>query len=59
MPAVSERQRRFMGADLGRLKRGVKTVTGMNRTQLSDFARTKLKKHAAKAAGQRKALEGM
>lgn len=58
-PAVSERQRRFMGAELGRLRRGQKGVTGMNRTQLADFARTKLKKHAAKAAGQRKALEGL
>jgi hypothetical protein len=39
MPAESERQRRFMGADLGRLERGEKTQTGMSRTQLRDFAR--------------------
>ena len=59
MPATSARQRRFMGAELGRLRRGEKGVTGMNRTQVADFARNKLKKHSAKAAGQRKALEEM
>ena len=38
MPAVSEKQRRFMGAELGRLRAGKKTRTGMSEQQLSDFA---------------------
>lgn len=40
MPSVSERQRRFMGAELGRLARGRKTKTGMSETQLREFARS-------------------
>lgn len=39
MPAVSEKQRRFMGAELGRLRSGQKTRTGMSEEQLRDFAR--------------------
>jgi hypothetical protein len=39
MPAVSENQRRFMGMELGRLRRGEKTETGMSEDQLRDFAR--------------------
>ena len=39
MPAESEKQRRFMGADLGRLRAGQPTRTGMNEGQLRDFAR--------------------
>lgn len=39
MPAESEKQRRFMGADLGRLRAGKSTQTGMNEGQLRDFAR--------------------
>ena len=38
MPAVSKKQRRFMGADLARLEAGKKTKTGMSKSQLSDFA---------------------
>ena len=38
MPAKSEKQRRFMGAELGRLRSGKKTRTGMNKDQLGDFA---------------------
>ena len=38
-PAVSERQCRFMCADLGRLRSGRKTVTGMRESQLRDFCR--------------------
>ena len=38
MPAVSEKQRRFMGAELGRLRTGNKTRTGMAESQLEDFA---------------------
>lgn len=39
MPAESERQRKFMGAELGRLRAGKKTTTGMSERQLRDFAR--------------------
>lgn len=39
MPAYSERQRRYMGADLARAERGERTETGMSKEQLRDFAR--------------------
>lgn len=39
MPATSEKQRRFMGADLARAEAGQKTRTGMSVDQLKDFAR--------------------
>lgn len=38
MPAVSEKQRRFMGAELARKRAGEKTRTGMSESQLEDFA---------------------
>ena len=38
MPAVSEKQRRFMGAELARKRAGKKTQTGMAESQLRDFA---------------------
>lgn len=38
-PAYTERQRRFMGAELGRKRRGQRTVTGMTEKQLIDFAK--------------------
>lgn len=38
MPAVSEKQRRFMGAELSRKRAGKKTKTGMSTKQLRDFA---------------------
>lgn len=41
MPAVSEKQRRFMGAKLGRHRAGKKTKTGMSEAQLRDFAKKK------------------
>lgn len=44
MPAVSEKQRRFMGAELARLRAGKKTQTGMSEQQLRDFAKKKKKK---------------
>jgi len=40
-PAVSERQRRFMCAELGRKRAGKKTQTGMTDRQLRDFCRKK------------------
>lgn len=48
MPAVSERQRKFMGAELARKRAGKKTQTGMTESQLRDFAKKgkgKKKKH--------------
>lgn len=37
-PAVSEKQRRFMGAELARKRAGKKTRTGMTEKQLEEFA---------------------
>ena len=37
MPAKSEKQRRFMGAELGRLRSGKKTKTSMSEEQLGEF----------------------
>jgi hypothetical protein len=39
MPAKSERQRKFMGAELARARAGKKTETGMSQSQLKDFAK--------------------
>ena len=38
MPAVSTKQRRFMGADLARKRAGKKTRTGMSEDQFEDYA---------------------
>jgi hypothetical protein len=38
MPAKSEKQRKFMGAELERKREGKKTKTGMSEKQLEDFA---------------------
>jgi len=38
MPAVSEKQRKFMGAELNRKRAGKKTKTGMSESKLSEFA---------------------
>lgn len=47
MPSVSSKQRRFMGAELGRKRAGKKTKTGMSDAQLSEFASKPKKKKAA------------
>jgi hypothetical protein len=39
MPAKSEKQRKFMGAELERKREGKKTQTGMSEKQLEDYAR--------------------
>jgi len=39
MPAKTERQRRFMGAELSRARHGQKTKTGMSQTKLKHFAK--------------------
>ena len=38
MPATSEKQRRFMGAELARKRAGRKTRTGMSEAKLKEFA---------------------
>jgi len=38
MPSSTEKQRKFMGAELARKRKGKKTKTGMKESQLSDFA---------------------
>ena len=44
MPAKTEKQRKFMGAELARKRAGKKTKTGMSESQLEDFAETGKKK---------------
>jgi hypothetical protein len=39
MPTETEKQRRFMGAELARKRAGKKTVTRMTERQLVDFAK--------------------
>lgn len=38
MPAKTEKQRRFMGAELARKRGGKKTKTGLSEAKLSEFA---------------------
>ncbi len=45
MPSNTERQRRFMGAELRRKRQGKRTKTGMSETQLGHFA-AKVESHA-------------
>lgn len=53
MPSVSQKQQKFMGAELARKRAGKKTQTGMSEAQLGDFASTKRKglPKTAKSAG--------
>jgi hypothetical protein len=39
MPAKTEKQRKFMGAELARKRAGKKTKTGMSEKKLEDFAK--------------------
>ena len=57
MPAVSEKQRKMMGADLARAKKGMKTRTGMSMMQLQEFAKkkSKSKKKVSKSDKENKA----
>lgn len=41
MPAKSDKQQRFMGAELARKRAGEQTQTGMSEKQLEDFATKK------------------
>lgn len=59
MPAVSEKQRKFMGAELARKRAGKRTKTGMSEAQLADFATKRTKSHrAARAFLKRRASCG-
>jgi hypothetical protein len=44
MPSKTEKQRRFMGAELARKRKGKQTKTGMSEAQLEDFASKPKKK---------------
>ena len=44
MPASTEKQRRFMGAELSRKRAGKKTKTGMSEKELKKFASKPTKK---------------
>ena len=44
MPAKSEKQRRFFGAELGRKRAGKKTRTGLGAKKLKEFARKPVKR---------------
>ena len=66
MPSVSSKQKRFMGAELARLRAGEPTDTGMDEAQLTDFtqgpakdlpahAKPKHKKHTPPHSGGRMA----
>jgi hypothetical protein len=44
MPAKSVKQRRFMGAELGRKRAGKRTKTGMSERQLRDYTQKSRKR---------------
>jgi len=48
MPSKSEKQRKFMGAELSRKREGKATKTGMNERQLSEFAHKPVAKKGKK-----------
>lgn len=41
MPAKTEKQRKFFGAELSRKKKGLKTKTGMSTRKLKEFTKKK------------------
>ena len=48
MPAKSEKQRRFMAAELERKREGKATETGMSESDLKDFAKKPTKSSGKK-----------
>ena len=44
MPGKTAKQRRFMGAELGRTRAGKKTRTGMSEAKLRQYARKRRRK---------------
>jgi hypothetical protein len=53
MPAKTEKQRKFMGAELQRKREGKKTKTGMSEKELEKMASTKRKKLPSKERGKK------
>ena len=51
--SYTEKQRRFMGAALGRARAGKKTRTGMSETQLAEAASKPLKKKKPKMSSRK------
>lgn len=51
MPATSERQRRFFGAELARKRAGQKTRTGLSEGKLAEFASKPTRKRSMMAKG--------
>jgi hypothetical protein len=49
VPSVSDKQRRFFGAELGRKRAGQATDTNMSESQLEDFAKAVTTPNAPKA----------
>lgn len=47
MPSKTERQRKFLAADLERKREGRPTKTGMSERQLKDFARKPVKRKSS------------
>ena len=54
-PSTSEKQRKFMGAELRRRRRGQATRTGMSERQLRDFAEGPVKKPTKRRPKKRRA----
>ena len=52
MPATSERQQKFMRAELGRKQAGKKTKTGMSEAQLEEYAKGMVKEPKKPALGR-------
>ena len=53
MPAKSEKQRKFIGAEIARKRSGKKTRTKMSAKQISDFAKKHMKKGMPKKSGKK------
>ena len=58
MPATSQAQQKFMGAELARKRAGESTQTGMSEQQLRDFAGTPRKGLPARAKKKKSAFYG-
>ena len=53
MPSVSERQRRFMMAEMTRAKHGKRTKTGMSMAQLADYTHVQTPRKGAILHGEK------
>lgn len=59
MPSVSEKQRKFMGAELKRKREGKRTRTGMSEKQLEDYASKPLMSKYFHKKSKAKGIMGM